>query len=96
LIEIVTLFLGLWGGAQPVELAAGAEVAAVELTLDGRQVARLEGPPWSAVVDFGSDLVPHRLEAAAFDAAGRPLERAHKLGITVLDEAALADLLGEG
>ncbi len=79
MIELVTLFLGLLTGPQPVELAVGDEVAAVELVLDGRQVARAVGPPWSASVDLGPELVPHRLEARAFDAAGRPLERTRKL-----------------
>ncbi len=79
MIELLTLFLGLLIGPQPVELAAGDEVAAVELWLDGRQVARLEGPPWSGVVDLGPELVPHRLEVRAFDAAGRSLERARRL-----------------
>lgn len=79
MIEFITLFLGLLIGPRPVELAVGDEVAAVELELDGRQVARLEGPPWSTVIDLGPNLVPHRLEAQAFDAFGRPLERARKL-----------------
>ncbi len=79
MIEIVTLFLGLLVGPRPVELSVGETVAAVELSLDGRRVARLEGPPWSATVDLGPELIPHRLEARAFDAAGRPLERARRL-----------------
>ncbi len=79
MIEFITLFLGLLAGPRPVELAAGDAVAAVELSLDGRRVARLEGAPWSTTVDLGPELLPHRLEAVAFDAAGRPLERARKL-----------------
>ena len=46
MIELITLFLGLLTGPHPVELAVGDAVATVELSLDGRQVARLEGPPW--------------------------------------------------
>ncbi len=79
MIEFITLFLGLLTGPHPVELAAGDAVAAVELSLDGRQIARLEGSPWSTNVDLGPELVPHRLEAQAFSAAGRPLERARLL-----------------
>ncbi len=79
MIELVTLFLGLLAGPQPVELAAGDAVAAVELWLDGRQVARLDRPPWSTTIDLGPELLPHRLEAVAFDAGDRPLERARRL-----------------
>ncbi len=79
MIELVSLFLGLLTGPQPVEVAAGDAVAAVELWLDGRQVARLEGPPRSTAIDLGPELSPHRLEARAFDAGGRPLERAQRL-----------------
>lgn len=79
MIEFASLFLGFVLGVRPVELAVDARVAAVVLTLDGREAARLEGPPWSAEVDFGSELVPHRLEAVALDAAGYPIERIRKL-----------------
>lgn len=79
MIEFASLFLGFVLGVRPVELAVDARVAAVVLSLDGREAARLVGPPWSAEVDFGSDLVPHRLEAVALDAAGYPVERIRKL-----------------
>ena len=79
MIELITLLLGLLIGPQPVELSASEEVAAVELWLDGKQVARLEGPRWATTVDLGPELTPHRLEARAFDAAGRPLERVRRL-----------------
>ncbi|RMH21920.1 MAG: hypothetical protein D6696_04585 [Acidobacteria bacterium] len=75
MITFTTLFLGFIAGARPVELAVDAAVAAVELRLDGRQVAALDGPPWRAEVDFGDELLPHRLEALAFDQEGRLLER---------------------
>ncbi len=79
MIEFVSLFLGLLVGPRPVELAVDDSVAAVELSLDGRQVARLDGPPWSTTVDLGPELLPHRLEAQALDAGGRRLERVSKL-----------------
>ncbi len=65
MIEFVSLFLGLLIGPRPVELAVDNTVAAIELSLDGRQVARLDGPPWSTTVDLGPELLPHRLEAHA-------------------------------
>jgi hypothetical protein len=79
MIEFASLFLGFVLGVRPVELAVDTRVAAVVLELDGRESARLEAPPWTAEVDFGSELVPHRLEALALDAAGRPIERIRKL-----------------
>lgn len=79
MVVFVTLFLGLMAGHRPVEIAVGDSVAAIELYLDGGLAARLEGPPWTADVDFGPTLEPHRIEARAFDAAGRPLDEVHRL-----------------
>ncbi len=69
MIQIVTLFLGLVIGPHPVELAVDPSVAAVDLHLDGSMAARLDSPPWQALVDFGP-LAPHELEAFAIDASG--------------------------
>ena len=79
MIELTTLFLGFVVGLRPVELSVDDRVAAVEIRLDGREVARLEAPPWSANVDFGPTLEPHRLEAVALDGAGRPLGTVRRL-----------------
>lgn len=73
MIAFVTLFLGLVAGAQVVELAVPADVAAVELRLDGETVATLDGPPWRAEVDLGQQLLPRRLEAVGHAADGDPL-----------------------
>ncbi|RMH21251.1 MAG: hypothetical protein D6696_06295 [Acidobacteria bacterium] len=78
MIAFVTLFLGLVAGPQTVEVAAGETVAAVELRLDGAPVARLEAPPWRAEIDLGRELMPHRLLAVAFDAAGEEVARAEQ------------------
>jgi hypothetical protein len=75
-IAFVTLLLGLVTGSQAIELLVGPEVATVEVRVDGETVARLAGEPWVFEHDFGSELLPHRLEAVAFDAAGAELERA--------------------
>lgn len=75
MIEFLTLFLGLVAGVHPLELTAVDAVAAVEIRLDGGTVARLEEPPWRTSLDLGSELLPHVLEAIAYDAAGEELDR---------------------
>jgi len=75
-LVFLTVFLGLVAGRQPVELLVPADVARVELRLDGRTVSTLRRPPWKANVDFGDALLPHRLEAVAFDAGGAILGNA--------------------
>ena len=79
MIEIVTLFLGLVNGPQPVELAVrqGAAVQ-VEVRLDGQVVKRLKSPPWRLEVDLGEALAPHELVAVAYDESGRELARARR------------------
>lgn len=75
MIAFASLFLGLVFGTRPVEMVVGADVAAVELRLDGERVAVMREPPWRAPVDFGSELAPRHLEAVAFDADDGELER---------------------
>lgn len=76
MIAFVTLLLGLVTGSHSIELLVGPEVAVVELRVDGEAVARADEEPWVIEHDFGSSLLPHRLEAVAFDADGAELERA--------------------
>lgn len=78
MITFLTLFLGLVLGERPVAVQVAPEVAAVELYLDGEEVARMDGPPWRATVDFGPGLSPHLLEAVAYDGEGRELDRARQ------------------
>ena len=80
MIEIITLFLGLYHGMQTVELdvAERAPVAEVELLLDGETVATLARPPWRLRVDLGPVLAPHDLVAVARDARGVDLGRARR------------------
>jgi hypothetical protein len=75
-LAFVTLFLGLVSGVQPVAVSLVGDAAVIELRLDDRTVATLHAPPWRADVDFGSELVPHRLEARALDAHGAEIARA--------------------
>jgi hypothetical protein len=50
-------------------------VAAVELRLDGREIAMLDRAPWTAEVDLGRELAPHRLTAVARAATGAEIAR---------------------
>ena len=75
-LVFVTVFLGLVAGRQPVEMLVPADVAKVELRLDGRAVATMTAPPWRATVDFGDELLPHRLEAVALDGSGETIASA--------------------
>lgn len=76
MIAFETLFLGLVVGLQPVRVAVGPEVAAVELRLDGAAIATLTGAPWESRCDFGPAPHPHELVAVARDGDGGELARA--------------------
>ena len=52
-------------------LVAGAAPAAVVLRVDGREVARLDAPPFRVRVDLGPENREHRFEAEALYADGR-------------------------
>jgi hypothetical protein len=75
MIAFATLLLGLISGVYPIEVTVGGAVTAVEITLDGAPAARLEGPPWVARVDLGSDLRPRELTARGLDAQGNEVAR---------------------
>ena len=76
MVDFVTLILGLVLGPRVVEVSITEPVVAVEVHLDGKAVARREAPPWTFPVDFGEALLPHRLEAVAFDGSGAEVDRA--------------------
>lgn len=78
MIAFATMFLGLVLGLQPVTVIVSAEVAKVDFLLDGRRLVSVEGPPWTAECDFGSELVPHAFEAVAYDDDGQELARAQQ------------------
>lgn len=78
MIEILTIFVGLYVGPQTLELNVGPEVRGVELRLDGESVGRIEGPPWKAEVDLGEALIPHHLEVLALDGQERELDRSER------------------
>lgn len=74
MIEFVTLLLGLVTGPRQVEIAVQGPIAAIEISLDGRVVRRLEEQPWKTEIDFGDRLLPHRVRASAFDKQGNLLD----------------------
>ncbi len=74
-VIFLSLFLGLITGTQSVELQVDAAVKSVRIELGGREVARLDKAPWSAKVDFGSELTPRDLTAVAFDGEGHEVGR---------------------
>ena len=76
MIVFVTLLLGLISGVYPIEVTVSGPVAAVEFTLDGASVGRLEHPPWVQKIDLGADILPHQLVARALDAEGKEIASA--------------------
>ncbi len=76
-VEFITLFLGaLIAEPMQVQLQVHADVAALEIRLDGRALDTLRGAPWELEVDFGEQLVPHLLEAIAYSGDGREIGNA--------------------
>ncbi|MEM1179922.1 MAG: VWA domain-containing protein [Acidobacteriota bacterium] len=56
-------------------VASGGDIDLVELSLNGAKVAEDGSPPYRFPVDLGPTPEAHRLEATAFDAAGRIIAR---------------------
>lgn len=77
MVSFATLLLGLVFGSVHVSLAVSADVARVDLHLDGARVARVEAP-WTASLDLGRPPAPHEIVAVAYDADGRELARARQ------------------
>ncbi|MGB5341596.1 MAG: hypothetical protein WBO69_20135 [Thermoanaerobaculia bacterium] len=76
MITFVTLFLGLVLGPKQVDLLVEGDPAAVVLQLDGVEIDRKSGQPWSFDCDLGPRLAPHKLEALALNKAGEVQGRA--------------------
>jgi len=75
-VAFVTLFLGLTLGIHPVAVDVSPEVSSVRIVLDGREVGTADGDDgWRVPVDFGDGLSAHELEAVAYDASGKELDR---------------------
>src|SRR5581483_6555643 len=95
LIAFASLFLGLVLGPQRVELVVEGAPAAIVVTLDGHEMARLTHAPWVARVDLGDRLAPHLLAATALDAHGAVLDETRQL-LNLPREPAEAALVLEG
>ena len=95
MITFAFVFLGLILGTHEVELLVQGEVAAIRLELDGELVAEITAEPWRVECDFGPSIRPHKLEAIAFDDAGREIDRTRQL-INLPQDRADAALVLEG
>lgn len=89
MVEFLSVLIGLYTGVHPVELTATAEVATIEVQLDGAAYTVLDGPPWTLHCDFGPDPTPHELVAIARDADGDELDRATRW-VNLADSGAAA------
>ncbi len=79
MIEFITLLLGaLVAEPTQIRLQVHRDVVAVDLRLDGRSLGTLREAPWELEVDFGEELLPHRLEAVAFAGNGKEIGRARQ------------------
>jgi hypothetical protein len=78
-IVFLTLYLGLIGGQQPVQVQVGANVKSVQYLLDGRDVGVLKSEPWTLIVDLGQPFEPHELVAVAYDKDGDEAGRVSQL-----------------
>jgi hypothetical protein len=78
-IVFLTLYLGLIGGQQPVQVQVGANVKSVQYFLDGRDVGVLKSEPWKLIVDLGQPFEPHELVAVAYDKDGDEAGRVSQL-----------------
>jgi hypothetical protein len=78
-IVFLTLYLGLIGGQQPVQVQVGANVRSVRFLIDGRDVGVLKSEPWTLVVDLGRPFEPHELVAVAYDKDGDEAGRVSQL-----------------
>lgn len=75
MIAFLTLFLGIATGVHTVALSASAEVARIELYVDGTRTV-VPGPPWTTTIDLGGEIAPRELVAVAFDGKGARLGEA--------------------
>ncbi len=78
-IVFLTLYLGLIGGQNPVQVQVGANVTSVRFLLDGRDIGVLKSSPWTLIVDLGPPFEPHELVAVAYDRDGDEAGRVSQL-----------------
>jgi len=78
MVVFLTFFLGLTAGTRPLQLQVDEAVYRVEIVLDGAVVGGVAAEPWRTQVAFGDELLPHTLEAVAYDADGVEVGRARQ------------------
>jgi hypothetical protein len=78
-IVFLTLYLGLIGGPQPVQVQVGPDVKSVRFYLDGQEVGLVTSTPWTLIVDLGRPFAPHELVAVAYDRDGDEAGRVSQL-----------------
>ncbi len=71
-------FLGVVNGDVDVSVLVGADVASVELLLDGESVGAVDEDPWTVPLSLGDALSPRELVAVARDGNGREVGRARQ------------------
>jgi len=96
MVVFLTFFLGLAAGTRPLDLQVDESVYRVEIVLDGSVVGGVTGEPWRTQVAFGEDLLPHTLEAVAYDADGVEVGRARQAINRPRDPAEVSLLLTGG
>ncbi len=80
MIEFLGLFLGLLTGPQPVAVAVtAADVAAVEIRLDGEVCGVDRRAPFEVECNFGAALLPRELVAVATNSNGQQIATAREL-----------------
>ncbi|MBV8519736.1 MAG: hypothetical protein JO197_20255 [Acidobacteria bacterium] len=74
-ILVVSRLLGLISGQHPLPLQVAPEVRKIEILRDGKVVETLNGEPWNATIDLGTELEPQELTVVAYDEKGNELAR---------------------
>lgn len=79
-IRILPLSRQVVSGRETVRTrVASAAIARVAFSLDGRVVARVDKPPFSATLDFGAIPERHSIRATAFDRSGKEIARDERI-----------------
>lgn len=75
MLRFLTLYLGLVWGPVPLEFEVSPDVAAIEIRVDGRTLGRIQQPPWRAALRLGDQILPHEVDAIAYDGDGEEIDR---------------------
>lgn len=79
-IRVLPLAHQVVAGRQTVKThVASASIARVAFSLDGREIARVTSPPFSASLDFGAVPERHSIGVVAFDRKGKAIGRHERI-----------------